>query len=237
MVAVAEQLPLPLTLHPEWTFESFQEGPNSEAIAHLKAAARGTFPDPFIVLVGLKGHGKSHLLNAVSEDAHRHHQGSLVLPLKDLTHNGPQLLEDLDHLDCLCLDDVDDVLGHPAWDLALMMMYQQRMNLGKPLLISLSCPVGDIKACLPDLSSRIAGGLILNLKPLSDEDLLSVLIHRSQSLGMELTPSVGRYLMTHTPRSLSSLMPLLERLDQASLAAQRRLTIPFIKTQLSGLHS
>lgn len=232
MAAVAEQLPLPLTRHAEWTFESFYEGPNRETVTHLKSFAEGSPTHPLIVLMGGKGQGKSHLLNAVSDHANRHQLRSLVLPLGELKSSGPQILDDLDHLDCLCLDDVDRVLGDSAWDLTLMMLLQERQHQGKPFLMSLSQPLGDIKECLPDLSSRLTGGLIISLKPLCDDDLLSVLIDRAQQLGMELTPAVGHYLLTHTPRNLDALIPLMERLDKASLATQRRLTIPFIKLQL-----
>ena len=237
MAAVAEQLPLPLTRHAEWTFESFFEGPNRETITHLKSFATGSLSHPLIVLMGGKGQGKSHLLNAVSEDANIHQQRSLVLPLGDLKSSGPKILEDLDHLECLCLDDVDRVLGDREWDLALMMLLQERQRQGNPFLVSLSKCLGEIKECLPDLSSRLTGGLTLSLKSLGDEDLLSVLIDRARRLGMELTPAVGHYLVTHAPRNLDALIPLMERLDKASLATQRRLTIPFIKTQLSELCS
>jgi DnaA family protein len=237
MAPVAEQLPLPLIRHAEWTFESFYEGPNRETVAHLKSFAKGSKTHPFIVLMGGKGQGKSHLLNAVSEESHSHQERSLVLPLEELKSSGPQILDDLDHLDCLCLDDIDQVFGERAWDLALMMLLQERQRHGKPFLVSLSQSLGDSKECLPDLSSRLTGGLTLSLKSLGDEDLLSVLIDRARRLGMELTPAVGRYLVTHAPRNLDALIPLMERLDKASLASQRRLTIPFIKAHLIDLAS
>jgi DnaA family protein len=38
--------------------------------------------------------------------------------------------------------------------------------------------------------------------------------------------------LKRVPRDLPSLFDILDRLDQASLAAQRRLTIPFIRDAL-----
>jgi len=40
------------------------------------------------------------------------------------------------------------------------------------------------------------------------------------------------YLLKRVPRDLGSLLALLDALDEASLAAQRRLTIPFIRDAL-----
>ncbi len=44
---------------------------------------------------------------------------------------------------------------------------------------------------------------------------------------------VGRYLLQHLARDMRSLCHALERLDRASLVAQRRLTLPFIKQVLA----
>ena len=40
------------------------------------------------------------------------------------------------------------------------------------------------------------------------------------------------YLMRRSERDLASLTALLDRLDKASLAAQRRITIPFLRDHL-----
>ena len=57
---------------------------------------------------------------------------------------------------------------------------------------------------------------------------------RAQERGFELPDETGRYLMSRYPRDLSSLFAVLDRLDQASLQAQRRLTVPFVKQVLEG---
>ena len=44
-----------------------------------------------------------------------------------------------------------------------------------------------------------------------------------------MSEEVAGYLMARFPRDLHSLFALLDRLDAATLAAQRRLTIPFLR--------
>ncbi len=44
-----------------------------------------------------------------------------------------------------------------------------------------------------------------------------------------MTEEVANYLLTRFPRDMHSLFALLDRLDTATLAAQRRLTIPFLR--------
>ena len=87
----------------------------------------------------------------------------------------------------------------------------------------------DLKIKLPDLVSRLAWGLTLYLQLLNDDDKLSALQLRAGKRGFDLPDNVGRYLLSHNTRDLSSLFDLLDHLDEASLAAQRKLTIPFVK--------
>ena len=49
---------------------------------------------------------------------------------------------------------------------------------------------------------------------------------------VHLTDEVGHFILTRGTRSMSALFDLLEQLDQASLQAQRKLTIPFLKETL-----
>ncbi|MOA27048.1 DnaA regulatory inactivator Hda [compost metagenome] len=55
---------------------------------------------------------------------------------------------------------------------------------------------------------------------------------RASRRGLHLTDEVGRFILTRGSRSMNSLFDLLEQLDHASLQAQRKLTIPFLKETL-----
>jgi DnaA family protein len=49
-----------------------------------------------------------------------------------------------------------------------------------------------------------------------------------------LSEEAAAYLVHRLPRDLHSLFAVLDRLDEASLAAQRRLTIPFLREALEA---
>ena len=55
---------------------------------------------------------------------------------------------------------------------------------------------------------------------------------RAAQRGLQLPPETLDYLMKRMPRDLPSLFDILDELDEASLVAQRRLTIPFIRDAL-----
>jgi DnaA family protein len=87
---------------------------------------------------------------------------------------------------------------------------------------------------LPQLVSRLAGGLVLQLKLLSEQDRLLAVQLRAKRRGLKLAVDAGRYLVRRCGQDTQKLFAALEALDQASLAAQRKLTIPFIRQVLKS---
>jgi DnaA family protein len=59
--------------------------------------------------------------------------------------------------------------------------------------------------------------------------LLSALAARR---AMQLPADVASFLLERTPRNPAAMVDTIARLDRASLAAQRRLTVPFVKQSL-----
>ncbi len=82
---------------------------------------------------------------------------------------------------------------------------------------------------MSDLVSRLQWSLVLRLQDHDDAQKMAGLRFHAQLRGLELPEETARYLLAHYPRELSFLFRLLDRLDQASLMAQRRLTVPFVR--------
>ncbi len=55
---------------------------------------------------------------------------------------------------------------------------------------------------------------------------------RAKVRGFELPEEVARWLQRRYPRDMGTLYQLLDTLDSAALVAQRRLTLPFIRSVL-----
>jgi len=95
-------------------------------------------------------------------------------------------------------------------------------------------PPAQLNFTLPDLASRLSWGVTLRLQRPGEADTRQILQMKSRSLGLEMPDAVARFLMNHAQRDLPALTTLLERLDRASLAAQRRLTVPFVRGLISS---
>ena len=85
---------------------------------------------------------------------------------------------------------------------------------------------------MPDLRSRLSQCAQLLLSPLDDAGRRDVLRERAQRRGLVLEEAAIEWLLTRTDRDLGSLVTLLDQLDRASLAAQRRITVPFLRSVL-----
>ena len=70
------------------------------------------------------------------------------------------------------------------------------------------------------------------MQVLVDDDKKRALKLRAVTRGFDLPDEVGDYLLRYFPRDMHALFALLDHLDTASVVAQRRLTIPFVKTVL-----
>jgi DnaA family protein len=83
-----------------------------------------------------------------------------------------------------------------------------------------------------DLRSRLAWGLVYQLRAPSDEDKAAYLRAEATRRGLRLPEDVLAYLLSHVPRDLASLNGVLDSLDRYSLASQRPLTLPLVREAL-----
>lgn len=85
---------------------------------------------------------------------------------------------------------------------------------------------------LPSTSefSRLRHGLLLQMGINRDDDRLRILMARAEQRGLVMSEDVATFILKRAPRSLSALLAALDQLDDNSLKAQRRLTIPFVKS-------
>jgi DnaA family protein len=75
----------------------------------------------------------------------------------------------------------------------------------------------------------------VGLQVLDEPGRREVLRARAQQRGLEIDDAVLDWLFARQARDLAALMELFERLDHAALAAQRRITIPFLREMLRAV--
>ncbi len=227
-----KQIPLPVKLRDTATFSTYRAGPNGVAVDYLRALAkRGSGAGAWIW--GLAGSGKSHLLQAVCAEAAEHGHRAAYLPMTEFGPMGAEALEGWAGNAIVAVDEVSEILGDVQLETALFMLYNELAETGGALLAATAAPPSAAGASLPDLRSRLAAGAVFQLVPLDEADATVALQCRARSRGLDLPVETARYLLHRVPRDMASLCDWLDRLDLASLAAQRRLTVPFVRGVLS----
>jgi DnaA-homolog protein len=224
------QLPLGVQLPDRAVFDSFLPGRNREALEHARGVARAQ-AGGLTWMCGPPGAGKTHLLQAICAAASERGRAGFV-PLAQLASLGVGVLEGQRQLECLCLDDVDQVTGDRTWEQAIFVLLRELEEAGARLVLAARAPPALLTWALADLGSRCAAGAIFQLRPLDEQEQHAALELRARLRGLELPPQTWHWLQRRFPRDMPTLYRLLDTLDVAALAAQRRLTIPFIREVL-----
>jgi DnaA family protein len=222
------QMPLGVRLPDRATFATFLVARNAQAVDHLQRVAHGTVSGTTWIC-GPTGSGRTHLLQATCAGSG---PGAGYFPLSELLPLGAASLEGLPGLGCVCIDDVDRVAGSPEWERALFAMLREIEERGGRLVVAAEPPPALLRWALPDLGSRLAASHVFQLRALDEAEQVEALQLRAAVRGCDLPDETARWLQRRFPRDMRTLYGLLDTLDEASLTAQRRLTIPFIRSVL-----
>lgn len=226
-----KQMALDIGLHSVPSLESFFAGPNSAALQHLKLWTAAQTPSPVpTYLWGESGSGKSHLLQAAHAALKSHGlsvgwldaQTSLHVPFDE---SWTAVLMDDVHLFNL----EQQAMAFNWFVNALT----PKSGLPRWVLAAGGLPPADLKL-RDDLRSRLGWGHVYALQVLNDSERRAVLRQEADSRGLFLSDDVMTYMLTRFSRDLSSLMSLLDHLDQFALQTQRAITIPLIKSMLES---
>ena len=226
------QLPLGLRWPRRQRFEHFHAGANAAALAAVQALAVQPGA-PWVYLSGATGSGKSHLLMAACHAAHEAGRTVQYLPLKTL-HEHFMALRGVAGSQLIALDDIDVMAGERDAEHALFDLYNRARAEGTALVFTAQNVPAQLNLGLPDLRSRLGACTQFTLKPLEDGERREVLKQQAALRGIELDDGLLDWLFARYARDLGALLDLLDRLDRASLAAQRRITIPFLRELLDG---
>lgn len=228
---------LALKLPDDETFASFYPGQNVALLTQLKNIVVG-LGDPVLYLWGENGVGRSHLLHALCSEVDEKGSSVAYIPLDHYQGMSLDIFENMEKMTLVCIDNIEAIAGNGVWEKALFNFYNcwldsiENRAQGACLIISANNLPKSIGIDLTDLVSRLEWNTCYHIEPLSDDEKLGALQLRAELKGMKLPVDVGRFLLNRLSRDLKTLLVTLDTLDNASLEAKRKLTIPFVKEVL-----
>ena len=133
---------------------------------------------------------------------------------------------------CAGADPVDNVESlDEAAQIALFNRINQARDSGGRVLAAGNAPPAQLPL-REDLRSRLAWGLVYQVKPPSDRERALFLRAEAGRRGMRLPEEVVSFLLTRMRRDLRSLTAVLDQLDRFSLETKRPVTLPLLREAL-----
>lgn len=224
------QFPLDLRWPPHQRLDAFWPGANVPALQGVSAAACGE--GAWLYLHGASGTGKSHLLIGACRAALEAGRPARYVSLTSVPAPRAAAVAAIRAEALLAIDDVQALAGDRDAERALFDLYNRAQAQGALMLFAATASPAEIGIGLPDLVSRLSMCTQYALRPLDDAGRRAMLRVLAGRLGLRLDDEVLDWWFARQPRDPASLVALLQRADRASLAAQRRITIPLLRDLL-----
>ena len=133
---------------------------------------------------------------------------------------------------CAAPNAVDDVEAlDEASQIGLFNAINEARQSGGTVLAAGNAPPAQLPL-REDLKSRLAWGLVYQVKTLTDDERSAYLRAEAARRGMPLPDEVIAYLLARMRRDLRSLAAILDRLDRFSLETKRPITLPLVREAL-----
>lgn len=210
---MSQQLPLDLAYRPALGSADFVVADaNRDAVTWIDRWP--DWPAHALALHGPKGCGKTHLAHVWQAKSGA---VGLTQPLADGVAPPSRVV----------LDEPRD------WtETALLHLYNALREAGGHLLIVSEIPPARWNVALPDLASRLASIPAVALAAPDDELLVAVMAKQFSDRGLEVNDDVLRYVASRIERSFAAAAEMVEKIDRAALAEQRRVTLALARTCL-----
>lgn len=226
------QMAFPLAGDDKPSFENFWVGGNQELVTALRSLLVQE-DVKVLYFYGPDGCGKSHLMYALMRVADDQDRSTSYLSLQD-DYVAPEVLDVLDVSGIVCLDNLQCWAGDNVKERALFTLFEQIKHQGGRLVASAKQAPEISNFALRDLISRLSSGLIYSMQELDDEQRFQALKMRAAHRGLVVSDEVLKFLVSRTTRDTAELFSLLEKIDKASLAEKRKITIPFLQALLKA---
>ena len=244
--AVGLQLALPVWLSEEDSFDSFVSEDNDLLLPYLKQFIDDSIPHenqstvPFCFIHALARGGKSHLLYASCHYANDRSVSHAYFDMQTIKQFPVSIILNAEAKDIICFDNLHVIRHDINWQIAIFdllnkVIEQNQANASnsrtKVILTADTAP-NQVGFTLPDLVSRLNWGMVFQIAALSDATNSQIIRERFEKRGLVINDELVNFLINRVNRDIGELLKLVDILDQRSLEAQRKLTIPFVKQVL-----
>ncbi|MBX4200102.1 chromosomal replication initiator protein DnaA [Candidatus Parcubacteria bacterium] len=225
-------------LNPRYTFETFIIGPFNE-LAH--AAAQAVIKKPGIMynplfIYGSTGHGKTHLIQAIGNFVKNTSPGKKVFYMTSekfgqdcmnalQTQKMSVFKEKYRKYDVLIMDDIQFFSEKQKFQEELFHLFNTLYDNNKQIIFSSDKHPHFIPGLEDRLKSRFAAGMIVDIPPPDQESRIAILMNKSRTQDLNLSPEIIEYLAHSISGNIRDLEGVVNTLAVHAQLKGREITL------------
>src|SRR5262245_91026 len=222
--------------------------PNRVALTAAQAAA--TRPGVYtpLTFVGPPGCGKTHLLEGIWRQIRtsgalrsvvyltaEQFTNQFIDAIRDSRSGTPSFRRKVRDVDMLLIDDVHFFAGKNSTITEVVHTIDTLIRNGRQLVFAANRPLAELQSAVPDIATRLAGGLVCPLEPADFGARLGILQQMAKRQAMRLADDVLNWLASQLDGDARHLAGALNRLRAASEAHEEAIDIDFAQISLADL--
>lgn len=236
------------TLNQKYTLESYVVGPSNEiayAACQAIAAQPGEAYNPVFIYGGV-GLGKTHLLQGVGNEILKNnpHFNVLYVSAEKFTNDFVTALRERKTLqfkkyyrsiDVFIIDDVQFLAGKDKTQEELFHTFNSLHGQNKQVILSSDRPPAAIPALQERLSSRLAAGMIADIRKPDYETRLAILTQKGSLRNVEIDQDAYEFIAKYVQNNVRELEGALNRVIAHCELHQQRATVEYTKKILGDI--
>ena len=235
-------------LNPGFTFDTFVEGKSNEmakAAALQVANNTGTSYNP-LLLYGGTGLGKTHLMQAVGNEALRQrsqarvvyiHSQQFVQEMVKAIREGTiqDFTQHYRTLEILLIDDVQFFANKVQSQDQFFHIFNALSEPGRQMVLTCDRYPRDVEGLEERLKSRFVWGLTVEVEPPELETRVAILIKKAEAEGFELDDEVAFFIAERIRSNVRELEGALRRVHANAMFDGSRITKEQVSSALKGV--
>ncbi len=233
-------------MNPKYVFERFIVGKSNE-LAHAAALAVSERPgltyNPLFLYSGV-GLGKTHLLHAIGHRIMTKGLSVINATTEQFTNEYIKSIRDgkteefrsrYRSADVLLLDDIQFIIGKEQTQEGFFHTFNALHMASRQIVITSDRPAAALTLLEDRISSRLAGGLVVDIQPPDIETRLAILNDKASASGQSFPAEVLQYLSERLHSNIRELEGCLNRLAAYADLASSAISLEMVKRVISDI--
>ncbi|ADG91671.1 chromosomal replication initiator protein DnaA [Arcobacter nitrofigilis DSM 7299] len=230
-------------LNPSYTFDSFVVGSSNQMAFNASLAVSkkpGIQYNPLFIYGGT-GLGKTHLLQAIGNDAIEHGRTIIYVTIEQFMNDFTFAIKNknMEHFrskyrkcDVLLIDDIQFLSGKEQTQEEFFHTFNELHNAEKQIVMTSDRLPSQIAGLVDRLKSRFEWGLTADVQIPGLETKIAIIEKKSELNGIHLEREIVNYIATNLDNSIREIEGVLIRINASAALLNQEINLPMVQNLL-----